>query len=142
MMTREQYERQRDRAWLALERDPSPWAARLRAARAARLQAGEPEPDYGRMFEPGYTARLLARIGGEPVILDTGSEDSEGPGEVPTPRRKRRPTVASVIRQMQRAGVAVARVEVDPDTGRISVISGTPGEATDGETLIARAQWN
>lgn len=72
---------------------------------------------------------------------DSTGEDSE-PGEVPARTRKRKPSVASVIKQATKAGVTVARVEVDPDTGRISVISGTPGEATDGATLIARAQWN
>jgi len=43
--------------------------------------------------------------------------------------RKRKPTVASVIRQMKRAGVEVAGCEVQRD-GTVKVISGKPSETT------------
>jgi hypothetical protein len=49
-------------------------------------------------------------------------------GNMPPTERKRRtrkPTLASVARQANKAGVEVARYEVEPD-GKISVIPGQP----------------
>jgi hypothetical protein len=42
----------------------------------------------------------------------------------PAPR-KRRVTLASAMKQVSKAGVAVARYEIDPADGKISIITGT-----------------
>jgi hypothetical protein len=45
-------------------------------------------------------------------------------------RRERKPTLASVAKQASKAGVVVARYEVEP--GKITVVTGKPGEANGG----------
>jgi hypothetical protein len=43
----------------------------------------------------------------------------------PKPRRPRKPTLVSVAKQASKAGVEVARYEVEPD-GKINVVPGKP----------------
>lgn len=43
----------------------------------------------------------------------------------PKPKRKRRPTVASVLAQSRRAGVSIGSFTVNKD-GSISIVPGTP----------------
>jgi hypothetical protein len=59
------------------------------------------------------------------------------------PRRKRKPTLASVSRQARTAGIEVAAYEVRPD-GTIKVITGKPTVVSDGDdtTPIDRSEWN
>ncbi|HTA99375.1 MAG TPA: hypothetical protein VK804_02780 [Bradyrhizobium sp.] len=45
-------------------------------------------------------------------------------------KRKRKPSLVSVAKQVAKAGIEVARYEVDPDTGKISVIVGQADDAT------------
>jgi hypothetical protein len=47
----------------------------------------------------------------------------------PKRQRKRKPTLASVAKQAEKAGLEVARYEVDPD-GKISVVTGKPDITT------------
>jgi hypothetical protein len=60
--------------------------------------------------------------------------------------RQRKPSVSSVIRQMQRAGVEVAGCEINPRDGTIKVLSGKPvgGDITDIDEAspIDRSEWN
>lgn len=60
-------------------------------------------------------------------------------------KRRRRPTLSSVVRQTTKAGLAVARVEVDPASGRISVVIGKPVDVIvrdDPASSIDRSEWN
>ena len=59
------------------------------------------------------------------------------------PRRKRKPTLASVSRQARTAGIEVAAYEVRPD-GTIKVITGKPTVVSDNDdtTPIDRSEWN
>jgi hypothetical protein len=45
-------------------------------------------------------------------------------------RRERKPTLASVAKQARKAGIEVARYEVEP--GKITVVTGKPGKANGG----------
>jgi hypothetical protein len=59
--------------------------------------------------------------------------------------RKRRPTVISVVRQAAKAGLPVARVEVDPDNGKISLVVGKPAgvvDTNDTTSPVDRSEWN
>jgi hypothetical protein len=47
----------------------------------------------------------------------------------PKRQRKRKPTLVSVAKQAEKAGLEVARYEVDPD-GKISVVTGKPDITT------------
>jgi hypothetical protein len=47
-------------------------------------------------------------------------------------RRPRKPTLASVAKQVSKAGIEVARYEVDPD-GKIIVVTGKPDGANNTE---------
>ena len=67
--------------------------------------------------------------------------DDAGPIR-PTRTRKRKPSIASVIRQMQRAGVEIAGVEVNPRDGAIMVRSGKPIEATTSEAGPLANEWD
>jgi hypothetical protein len=53
-------------------------------------------------------------------------------GRQKKPRRQRKPTLASVAKQAARAGLEVARYEVDPD-GKIIVVTGKPDGANNTE---------
>lgn len=57
-------------------------------------------------------------------------------------RRKRKPTLVSVMKQAARARIEVARFEVDPDTGKISVVPGKPSIIPDGNNAIDASEWN
>ena len=57
-------------------------------------------------------------------------------------RRKRKPTVASVIRQMQRAGVEVAGCKINPHDGTVMVITGKPGETTADNNDSNSSEWD
>jgi hypothetical protein len=67
--------------------------------------------------------------------FDYEASDDEASIPTSTPRparkRKRRPTFASVARQAAKAGIEVARYEVDPDTGKIIIVPGKPEIASD-----------
>ena len=72
-----------------------------------------------------------------------GCERAE-PVKSETRTRKRRPTVASLIRQIKRAGVEVAGFEINPRDGTVKVIPGKPVgdvEVTDAAP-IDRSEWN
>jgi hypothetical protein len=59
--------------------------------------------------------------------------------------RKRKPTVISVVRQATKAGLSVARVEVDPTSGKISVVAGKPVDVVDNNDTtspVDRSEWN
>jgi hypothetical protein len=64
-----------------------------------------------------------------PVVKAVGARDisptSEKTTEGPVVRRKRKPTLATTLRQAAKAGLDVARYEVDPD-GKITVVTGKP----------------
>jgi hypothetical protein len=45
-------------------------------------------------------------------------------------RRERKPTLASVAKQASKAGIEVARYEVE--SGKITIVTGKPGEANGG----------
>jgi hypothetical protein len=60
-------------------------------------------------------------------------------------KRKRRPTLVSVARQAAKAGIPVAGYEVDPNTGKISVIVGKPVDVVntnDTTSPVDRSEWN
>ena len=94
-------------------------ADRLRAAQAAALA----DPNT----PPGRRKLLELRAAAKPRPW----WDTENP-RPPTPARtrKRKPTLASVIRAMKRAGVEIAGVEINQRDGSIMVRSGAPSEAT------------
>jgi hypothetical protein len=72
-------------------------------------------------------------------------EDAE-PVEPIRRTRSRKPTVTSVVRQAAKAGLAVARVEVDPTSGKIAVVTGKPTVGSDintnNTTPLDRSEWN
>jgi nucleotide-binding universal stress UspA family protein len=59
-------------------------------------------------------------------------------------RRVRKPTLASVAKQAAKAGIEVARYEVDPTSGKIVVVTGKPIReiASDDITGIDPNEWN
>ena len=67
--------------------------------------------DWGALFE-----HELRKLGGEP---------GDKPRHV---RKPRKPTLVSVAKQASKAGIAVARYEVEPD-GKINVVPGKPEES-------------
>jgi hypothetical protein len=104
-------------------------ADRLRVARAAAWAANpNPSPLQRKLHEAQQRA----------TVLDEAQQPT------PTRTRKRKPTVASVIRQMKRAGVEVAGCEVQRD-GTVRIITGKPSEAmmTDNnDTTTPDPKWN
>jgi hypothetical protein len=54
-------------------------------------------------------------------------------------RRRRKATLASIAKEAAKAGLEVARYEVDPD-GKISVVTGKPGTATSGNPWDAEIE--
>lgn len=87
-----------------------------RARRRARLADPNTSPLQRRLDE----ARLRPPL----PWWETG----EPPPPKPT-RKRKRTAIASVIRQMQRAGVEIAGCEINPD-GTVRVVTGKPSEAT------------
>jgi hypothetical protein len=67
----------------------------------------------------------------------------EAADPTPTRTRKRKPTVANVIRQMKRAGVEIAGCEINPRDGTVKVLSGKPaGDIdTDDTTASPDPKW-
>jgi hypothetical protein len=60
-----------------------------------------------------------------------------------TRKRKRKPSLVSVAKQVAKAGIEVARYEVDPDTGKISVVIGKADDApTIDITKTNASEWN
>ena len=81
-----------------------------RVRRIERFQA------FG-LTDPDEVQRLLSTI-----IVGDGGDD----GESVKRTRKRKPSVASVIRQMKRAGVEVVGCEINPRDGPVELICGQP----------------
>jgi hypothetical protein len=106
-------------------------ADRLRAAQAAALA----DPNT----PPGRRKLLELRAAAKPRPW----WDTENP-RPPTPARtrKRKPSLASVIRQMKKAGVEIAGVEVNPRDGSIMVRSGKPTDATTVEPPPLANEWD
>ena len=95
----------------------------------ARLQAANPvPPTFAHLHVDAGT--LWQRIGGDDV----------GESELPienVPRRTRRRTLASIVKEASRAGLTIAQVEFDAD-GRISgIVTGKADEKPD-----ANDEWD
>jgi hypothetical protein len=75
------------------------------------------------MDEDGKRTGLIAEAR---QSLEAGRDDDRRMG-----RRKRKPSLVSVAKQAAKAGLEVARYEVDPD-GKITVVTGKPGDVTTG----------
>ena len=98
------------------------------------LRAANPvPPSYDHLFDRD----LLARLTSTDIVIDDSGEDAA----VELVKRKRRPSVSSVIRQMKRAGVEVAGCEVQRD-GTIRIIGGKPGETTPDNNDDDRNEWD
>ena len=112
--------------------------AQLRAQRTGHVLPDRyrPKPDLSHLDDPG----LWARIG--------LTDDVAGESEVAEPakaKRKRihKPTLASVAKQALKAGLEVARYDIDPATGKISIIPGKPEPATTMTVpQIDASEWN
>ena len=112
------------------------WMADPALYRQAREEAREQAPlRFPHLFDPGLIERLTPT-----VILDT-SEDAELVEPVKR-TRKRKPTLAAVIRQMQRAGVEIAGVEINPRDGSIIVRTGKPVGGIDTDATSPDPRWN
>jgi hypothetical protein len=63
------------------------------------------------------------------------------PWDQPTRKRRKKhaPTLASVAKQAAKAGIEVARYEVNPD-GRINIVTGKPEEIISGQPEMN--EWN
>jgi hypothetical protein len=67
----------------------------------------------------------------------------QGSSQKPKRQRKRRPTLVGIARQAARAGIEVAKYEVDVDA-KITVVTGKP-DITDIATIAANtnaSEWN
>jgi hypothetical protein len=94
-----------------------------------------------------FITPLLAVLGvQQPTPLSDEAPKSRVPvldgGEPVKRTRKRKPTVSGVVKQVTKAGVEVARIEVDPSSGKISVVAGKPGEATTPDDNNNSNEWN
>ena len=72
-------------------------------------------------------------------------EDEPWEVETRKPRKKRirKPTLSSVAKQAARAGIEVAKYEVDAATGKIVVIVGEPATTIPAENAgIDASEWN
>ena len=85
---------------------------------------------------PDEAIETILWMDNERHLRDT-SEDAQ-PVEKRT--RKRRPTIASVVRQLQRAGVEVAGVEISD--GAIKVLSGKPVGNVELDDASPDPRWN
>jgi hypothetical protein len=92
-----------------------------------------PTHSTAHLSDPGLIERLT------PTVWLDASEDAVEPVKR---TRKRKPSIASVIRQMQRAGVEIAGVEVNPSDGAIMVRSGKPTDATAIEPPPLASEWD
>lgn len=92
-----------------------------------------PRSPFAHLSDPGLLLRLTSI---DIVISDDSTEEPV--------RRKRKPSVASVIRQMQRAGVEIAGCEINPRDGTVKVISGKPVGDLDMDSTTASPdpKWN
>lgn len=123
------------------EKKPLSWRDRARQWRddpalyaQAREEARQQAPlRWPHLFDPGLIERMTPT-----VWLDT-SEDAE-PVEKRT--RKRKPTLASVILAMKRAGVEIAGCEVNPRDGTVRVVSGKPVGGIDTDDTSPDPRWN
>jgi hypothetical protein len=59
----------------------------------------------------------------------------------PKRTRNRKPTLASVAKQAAKAGIAVARYEIDAN-GKITIVTGKPDIVLDTETCTDLDKWN
>ena len=86
-----------------------------------RVLLNEPEPVDDRFRSAPKPSLVLPpyNLGDEPPAKAKTSSPS---------RRRRKPTLASIAKEAAKAGLEVARYEVDPD-GKIIVVTGKPGEA-------------
>ena len=89
----------------------------------ARLRSAGSPPSFDHLHDPGLVQRLSA------VISDPG--DVVGDDGEPVKRRQRRPSLASVAKQAEKAGITVASYDVRPD-GTISVVVGADDPKDDG----------
>jgi hypothetical protein len=71
------------------------------------------------------TAAILTVGPPEIGVIRTAPALSVSQPNAPKGLRRRKPSLASVAKQVEKAGIAVARYEVDPD-GKIVVIPGKP----------------
>jgi hypothetical protein len=104
-------------------------AGQLSAARAARLADQNTHPTLRLMIEAQQRAAAF--------------DDAQQPEPKPTRTRQRKPTVASVIRQMQRAGMEIAGCEINQRDCTVKVISGKPvGDIDVNDTASSDPKWN
>ncbi len=108
------------------------WVDQLRARRAARLADPNTSP-LQRMLDKAHLRPPLP-------WWETGEPPPVQPVK---PTRQRKPTVASVIRQMQRAGVEIAGCEINPRDGTIIVRTGKPVGGIDmDDTASPDPRWH
>lgn len=83
-------------------------------------QGAPPERDMG------YIDDVIDRMIGEAAnVSSTLHLEADAPPPKPKRRRTRKPSLISVAKQAAKAGLEVARYEVDTD-GKISVVTGKP----------------
>jgi hypothetical protein len=75
-------------------------------------------------FDYLHDPDLIRRLTSSDIVI--GSDDAE-----PTRTRKRKPSVASVIRQMKRAGVEIAGCVINPRDGTVKIITNKANENDD-----------
>jgi len=92
-------------------------------ADATKRQSGEPPPDVRVMQRPSDTMYATERHSGAPPSPDGLRTPAEAA------RKPRRPTLASVAKQANKAAIVVARYEVKPD-GTVVIVTGQ-GESTE-----------
>jgi hypothetical protein len=120
--------------------DPHGILARGRAARA-----GRPPPDLSHLDDlDALMARLNARWDAEYTQYVAEHPGDDGDEDEPPARRtrQRKPTLSGVIRQIERAGLEIARCEYNRD-GTVNVVTGKPSvEISDDTAPIDRSEWN
>ena len=77
--------------------------------------------------DPSYRAEraLWHAAAGDMGLLEIDYPEVVARFPTPSKKRKRRPTLASVARQVTKAAIEVARYEIDAD-GKIAVVPGKP----------------
>jgi len=112
---------------MTMRQDPEALRARLRAA----------GPPFDHLCDPDLLRRLMITD----VVIDDSGDDAE-----PVKRtRRRKPTVASAIRQMKRVGLDIAGCEFNPREGTFKVIAGKPVNSRDIDSDDSRSpdpKWN
>lgn len=100
-------------------------AARLRAQRKGYVLPDRyrPRPNFDHLDDPDLLRRLTADVEGD---------DCEVMEVVKAKRRRaaRKQTLSSVAKEAAKAGIEVKQYDIDPATGKISVILGKPEPAT------------